>query len=137
MANLLIDVLRSCILSNEMKVHEFVVMPDHVHVLLSIPGNLSLEKTMQLIKGRFSFQASRILGFKGEIWQRGFSDVRITDDLSFQRHRDYIILNPVRAGLAAEPETYAHGSAYLKAQKRAGLKPGRDSAILGTAEVLP
>ena len=122
MANLFIDVLRSCVRAREMTIHDFVVMPDHVHILLSIPGNLALEKAMQLIKGRFSFQAARILGFKGEIWQRGFSDVRVTDDLSFKQHQAYIELNPVRAGLAIEPMAYAYGSACLKPRKRTGAK---------------
>ena len=54
---------------------------------------------MQLIKGSFSFRANKELGFKGEIWQRGFSDVLVTDKQSFQLHRSYIDNNPVKKGL--------------------------------------
>ncbi len=81
-------------------IHDFVVMPNHVHILMTIPGDLSIEKAMQLIKGRFSFRAGRELGFKGEVWQRGFSDVRITSDESFLRHCAYIEQNPMKTGLA-------------------------------------
>jgi putative transposase len=71
MADLLIDVLRSGMRESKFVVHDFVVMPNHVHVLMTIPGGGSLEKAMQLIEGRFSFLARRELGFCGEVWQRG------------------------------------------------------------------
>jgi putative transposase len=48
-------------------IHEFVVMPNHIHLLMTIPQNQTLEQSMQLIKGSFSFRASKELGFKGEI----------------------------------------------------------------------
>ena len=76
--------------AGRLTVHDFIVMPDHVHILLTVPGDLSIEKAMQWIKGSFSYRANMELGFKGEIWQRGFSDVRITDEQSFRRHREYI-----------------------------------------------
>ena len=53
-------------------VHEFVVMPNHLHVLMTVPEEMTIEKAMQLIKGGFSFRAGKELGFKGDIWQRGF-----------------------------------------------------------------
>ena len=100
-------------------VHDFVVMPNHVHILMTIPGDMTIEKAMQLIKGGFSFRANRELGFCGEIWQRGFSDVRIVDERSFQQHREYIENNPVKTGLANSSEEYPFGFVYLKKRKRA------------------
>jgi len=105
-----------------MVVHEFVVMPNHVHILITIPGELSLEKAMQLIKGSFSFRANKELGFRGEIWQRGYSDVRVVDEQSFEEHRAYIENNPVRAGLVNSAEEYPFGSLYLKKRKYTGAK---------------
>lgn len=118
MAGLFVDVLRTQMKARKMTVHEFVVMPDHVHVLLTLPGDVGLEKAVQLIKGNFSFRAGKEIGFRGEIWQRGFSDVRITDEASFVRHQEYIYNNPVKAGLADDSDSYRWGSAYLKKQKR-------------------
>ena len=77
---------------------------------------------MQLIKGGFSFRANKELEFRGEIWQRGFSDVRILDEASLEKHRGYIDENPVRAGLASSAEQYRGGSAYWKKQKLAASK---------------
>lgn len=118
-------------------VHDFVVMPNHVHILLTIPGDLTIEKAMQLIKGGFSFRATKEIGFKGEIWQRGFSDVRVVDERSFQQHREYIESNSVRAGLASSAEEYPFGTAYLKKQKRAGAAARSHEERFGTTEVVP
>ncbi|MGC2323155.1 MAG: transposase [Terriglobales bacterium] len=137
MANLLIDVLRSNTLAGKFKVHDFVIMRNHVHVLLTVPGDVSVEKAMQLIKGGFSFRAKKELGFMGEIWQRGFSDVRITDEKSFRTHQEYIYNNPVRAGMVSQPEEYRHSSAYLRRLKRAGAKAHIKEASGGTTEVVP
>jgi putative transposase len=112
-------------------------MPNHVHILMTVPGEMSLEKTMQLIKGGFSFRANKELGFRGEIWQRGFSDVRIVDELSFQQHREYIENNPVKAGLSNSPEEFPYGSAYLKKRKRAGAEAQSSVPSYGTTEVVP
>jgi putative transposase len=120
MATLFIDVLRSYTLQSRFRVLEFVVMPDHVHVLVTINGMTSIEKAVQLMKGGFSFRAKRELGFQGEVWQRGFSEVRVLDRASFLRHREYIDDNPVRAGLADSAENYPYCSAYLRKQKRSG-----------------
>jgi putative transposase len=100
MANLLIDVLRGYTLAGKFKVHDFVVMPDRLHLLFTVNGDMTVEKAMQLVKGNFSFRAKKELAFTREIWQRGFSDVRVTDEDSFRAHREYIWLNPVKAGLA-------------------------------------
>jgi putative transposase len=118
-------------------IHDFVVMPNHVHILMTVPGEMSLEKAMRLIKGSFSFRANKELGFPGEIWQRGFSDVRIVDELSFQQHREYIDNNPVKAGLAKSSEEYPFGSAYLKKKKHAGVEAQGLMRLVGTTEVVP
>jgi putative transposase len=118
-ADLLIDVLRSYTLAGKFKVHEFVVMPDHFHVLVSIDGDTSIERAVQLIKGGFSFRRNKELGLAGEIWQRGFSEVRVMDRTSFLAHKEYIDHNPVKAGLAARAEDYPYCSAHLRKKKKA------------------
>ena len=113
----------------KMTVHDFVIMPNHVHILMTLPGEMSLEKAMQLLKGSFSFRAGKELGFRGEIWLRGYSDVQILDDGSFQKHREYIENNPVKAGLANSPDEYPFGTAYLKKQKHAGAEQSARKGI--------
>ena len=118
--------------------HEFVLMPDHFHLLIT--PEASLERAIQLIKGGFSYRAGRELNSKQEIWQRGFSDHRIRDQEDFNTRRSYIHLNPVRAGLCARPEDFQYGSARggfdLDAFPQ-GLKPRALGAVDGTAEAVP
>ena len=116
-ALLFIDVLRSYTLKGTFKVLEFVVMPDHFHVLVKLDGNTSIERAVQLIKGSFSFRRKRELGLKGEVWQRGFSEVRVMDQESFFAHKEYIDQNPVKAGLAKSAEEYPYCSEYLRKKK--------------------
>ena len=119
-AALLIDVLRSYMAARKFKVHDFVVMPDHVHLLLSVRGGTTIEKAMQLIKGRFSHRLKHECGFLGEVWQVGFSESRADDPASLERYRGYIAQNPVKAGLAERVGEYPYCYGYLAEKKRRG-----------------
>jgi REP element-mobilizing transposase RayT len=76
--------------------HEFVVMLDHFHVILTPSDKLSLERTIQRIKGGFSFRAGKEINPKMEIWQRSFTHRLLLNAEDYARHRDYICRNPVR-----------------------------------------
>ena len=83
-------------------------MPDHLHLLLTVDDGMTVEKSMQLVKGRFSYRLGREFGFKGEVWQRGFSEVQVLGDGSFDQYRAYIANKPVKAGLVDSPEKYPY-----------------------------
>src|SRR5271157_1371894 len=89
--------------------HEFVIMPDHIHVLIT--PLTSVEKAVQFIKGGFSFRAKKELNSNMEIWQKGFQDQRIRDAADYDVHRNYIRQNPVSKGLCERAEDYAYFSA--------------------------
>lgn len=121
-ATLLIDVLRFYVAAGKFQLHDFLVMPDHLHLLLTVTGDTTIERTMQLIKGGFSYRLKKELGYMGEVWQRGFSEVRINDQESYLRHLEYIAQNPVKAGLVDSPEKFPYCFTYLAKQKAAGAK---------------
>ena len=73
-AELLIDVLRSHVAERRFELHDFVIMPDHLHLLLTVFDEITIERAMQLVKGRFSYRLSHEFGHKGEVWQRGFTE---------------------------------------------------------------
>jgi putative transposase len=110
-----VDLLLATILNyrdaGKFLVHEFVVMPNHLHMLITNSSGTTLERAIQFIKGGFSFRAGKELGMKGEIWQRGYIDHRIQDADDYSQHRSYIHQNPVRARLANSPEEYPYSSA--------------------------
>ena len=120
---LLIDVLRSNVATGKFQLHDFVIMPDHLHLLMTLPGDVAIEKAMQLIKGGFSYRLKKEFGYQGEVWQRGFSEVRVSDQESFLLHREYIVQNPVKAGLVDTAEQYPYRYTYLAKKKAQGLKP--------------
>ena len=91
------------------KLHAFVLMPDHIHLLLT-PGDITLERSMQLIKGGFSHRYHRAGGLHA-VWQTGYADHRCRDRNDFLQHKRYIEQNPVKAGLCALAEDYPWSSA--------------------------
>jgi putative transposase len=118
--------------------HDYVLMPDHFHVLVT--PDTTLERAVQFIKGGFSFRAKRNLGSSMEIWQRGFSDHRIRDWNDFKIHVGYINRNPVGRGLAESAEEYPYCSAFpgsLKDELPQWLKPHVEQTGFGTAEAVP
>jgi putative transposase len=117
--------------------HEYVLMPDHFHVLIT--PDATLERAVQFIKGGFSFRAKKELSSSIEIWLRGFSDHRIRDREDYKVHVDYIYRNPVGKGLADTALDYPYCSAFPGGEKDEvpqWLKPLR-GALDGTAEAVP
>jgi putative transposase len=93
------------------QLHEFVVMPNHIHLLLTPSDNTTLEKAIQLIKGGSSRQIRLSRGQELQIWQEGFHDWTVRDAEDWQAKVSYIRLNAVRAKLAVQPEQWPNSSA--------------------------
>lgn len=108
MARLFIETLLDYRGQGKFELHEFVVMPDHFHVLIT--PNVTLERAIQFIKGGFSYRDGRAFNMRG-IWQQSFYDRRVRDAAEYAAFRNYIHQNPVKRGLAANPEEYLYGSA--------------------------
>jgi putative transposase len=94
------------------RLHEFVLMPDHLHLLLACAPLVSLEKAMQFIKGGFSHRFMKETGSQMEIWEWSFTNHRIRDERDYEQYRDYIRMNPVRARFVERPEAYPYSSAH-------------------------
>ena len=117
--------------------HEFVLMPDHFHLLIT--PKTSLERAAGLLKGGFSYQAKKQLNSKLEVWQPGFTDHRIRDAADYANHVEYIHFNPVRKHLCAAPEQYPYSSAnrnFVLDPAPQRLKPASQDH-LGTAKAVP
>lgn len=81
--------------------HLFLVMPDHVHAMLSFASERGMRKTTSDWK-RFT---AREFGVE---WQRDFFDHRLRKDESFVEKANYVRMNPVRAGLVGRPKDWPH-----------------------------
>jgi putative transposase len=118
--------------------HEYVLMPDHFHILIT--PSVTLERAVQFIKGGFSFRAGRELESSMEIWQRGFSDHRIRDREDFVHHVGYILRNPVGRRLVESAADFPYCSEFPGSEKDQvpqWLKPHEINDPYGTAEAVP
>jgi len=95
-------------------VHRHVLMPDHLHVILTPGDNTSLERAVQLIKGGSSHAIGKARGMHFPVWHEGFTEHQIRDQNDYATHCRYIDDNPIKARLAPTATGYAHGSAVGK-----------------------
>jgi putative transposase len=85
----------------------WVLMPDHVHVLMTLPPGSSLSTVVGRAFGRCAHAFNRRLGRRGALWQRGFHDRAIRTDENLRDAARYIIANPLRAGLVDDVGDYS------------------------------
>jgi len=94
---------------HQYSLHSFVVMPNHVHILIS--PKVSLSRITNGIKGVTSRRARLILAFREKhFWQDESFDHWVRSPEQFDTIRAYIENNPVKAGLAAHPEDWPWSS---------------------------
>ena len=108
--------------AGEFELHEYVVMPNHVHLLLSVNDQQQLGRVIQLIKGGFSHSLREHGTVFPVVWQQRYHDRRVRDVKEFAEFSRYIRQNPVRKGLAEDPGDYPHSSARRRFGVP-GLKP--------------
>jgi len=113
-ARIVIEQLLDCRERGFYKLHAFVLMPEHLHVLLTPGDGASVEKAVQMIKGGSAFRIGKELNYKFPVWHAGFHDRWIRDANEFWIRKQYIEQNPVKARLAEKPTEYPHGSASGK-----------------------
>lgn len=98
-----------------------VVMPDHLHILWTLPdGDSNYSIRWSLIKREFSrscndeckgeLSASRVARKELAVWQHRFWEHEIRDEEDFERHADYIHYNPVKHGVAKLPSAWEYSS---------------------------
>jgi putative DNA methylase len=91
------------------RLHSWVVMPNHVHLLIT--PLIKVPILMRRVKGVSARQANQILGQTGKpFWQDESYDRLVRTAEEFDRIENYIVQNPVRAGLARSAEEYRWSS---------------------------
>jgi REP element-mobilizing transposase RayT len=98
------------------KLHAFVLMPDHLHLVLSPQGNLELSSIMHSLKSYTANILNQVLGKRGKIWQDGFYDYAIRDLRDMEEKVRYVWENPLRKGLVQSPEDYPFSSANVNCE---------------------
>lgn len=92
------EIVARCLRGHE-EHHAWVIMPNHVHVLFSIPEGGELSKLLQSWKGSTSREINRLCGRTGTLWQKDYFDRLIRNKEHFWRTANYIRNNPLKARL--------------------------------------
>ena len=92
--------------------HSWVVLPDHLHMIVD-PDGCDLSILMRQFKLSFSsLYRRRTSAGKGRVWQYRFWDHQIRDENDLTRHLDYIHYNPVKHGLTSNPFAWEFSSIH-------------------------
>ena len=111
LANIVVEQILSCRDRGFYKLHAFVVMPNHLHVLLTPAETTTIEKAMQMIKGESAHRMGLGRPNKFPIWHSGFHDRWMRNPEEYRGSKKYIEQNPVAAKLVEKPEDYGFSSA--------------------------
>lgn len=84
----------------------YVVMPDHLHWLLQLKRGELLETVVRRVKGRSAYRVNKSRNRTGPVWQHGYHDHLVPAEESLETVGDYIVHNPVRAGLVNKVDDY-------------------------------
>ena len=111
-------------------IHLFLIMPDHLHMLVQVPSDTTLTRVMAAWKHYLSQK-------HGIRFQREIFETRIRDEEHFMEKWRYILYNPVTRGLVAEPRDWPHVISFnaadgLERVHRGPRQPSAGSTDAGT-----
>ncbi len=99
----------------QVDVHAYVLMPNHVHLLLTPSRAGGISKVMQSVSGRYAQYVNSTYRRTGTVWGGRYRSTIVDPHDYLLRCMCYIELNPVRSGLVTHPNEYPwssfHGNA--------------------------
>ena len=116
-----LDWLQEAGAEHGLSVHAYVLMTNHVHLLVSPETAHSLPRAMRHLNWRYARYVNDTQSRTGSLWEGRYRASLVEEDPYFFACSRYIELNPVRAGLAKTPADYRWSS--FKANARAQTDP--------------
>jgi putative transposase len=105
-----LDELREICLKSGCRVHAYVLMTNHVHLLLTPAATGQVSWTLQALGRRYVRYVNDRYGRTGTLWEGRFKSCLVDSESYLLRCYRYIELNPVRAGMVAKPGDYLWSS---------------------------
>jgi len=105
-----LQVLSTYARAHQLKVYHFVLMPNHVHLVLEVVRGESLSKAMLGLNLTYALYYRKRYRYSGHLWQGRFKSLLIDREKHLLACGRYVELNPVRAGLVADPTAYPWSS---------------------------
>jgi len=101
----------ACMASDETwrgaKLHAWVLMPDHAHAVVELDGTASLASVVKRAKAMTALACNRYRQVIGRVWSKAFHDRALACPLAVEYAVAYVLVNPVRAGIAADIGGYS------------------------------
>jgi putative transposase len=107
---LLTETLMRWRLTADVLVHDYVIMPDHVHLLITARGDTDATAAIGTLQKWFAEDLSRQYGYGGEVWEPEFRDREVRDASECAECARMIHSNPVRVGFCDKPGEYRMSS---------------------------
>ncbi|HET8923223.1 MAG TPA: transposase [Candidatus Acidoferrum sp.] len=114
--NRFVKILDQVRLRHEFALVGYVVMPEHVHLLISEPRKGSPSKVLQVLKQKVSREDK-----KSPFWQRRFYDFNVWSEEKLKEKLNYMHKNPVERGLVAHPKDWPWSSWSFYEKEEDGL----------------
>ena len=112
---LYVEWLRAAADAHGCAIHAYVLMTNHIHLLMTPSDNGSISATLQALGRRFVPHINRCYRRTGTLWEGRFKASTVqAEDYLIACYR-YIELNPVRAGMVARPDEYPWSSYHANA----------------------
>jgi putative transposase len=116
-ARLFLDCLRGVRAVAPFQMHGYVVLEDHVHLLLT-PIEGCFDRLTHALKVRFAYRhAMQVGGRRQAVWQARYWDHVVRDARDLAAHLDYIHINPVKHGLASRANDWPWSSFQAHVQR--------------------
>lgn len=111
LARLVVSEMRQLHESGMVQSLAWVLMPDHLHWLISLADGNDLANVAQTLKGRSARHINHYCGSSGAIWQPAFHDRALRQEEDIPSVARYVVANPLRAGLVSRIGDYPHWDA--------------------------
>jgi putative transposase len=111
-----LEILQEARVEFDLRVYSYCLMTNHVHLIVDPRANVNgISLLMKRLAGRHTRRINRLLHRTGTCWDGRFHCSPIESDRYLLACTRYVDLNPVRAGLAAEPQEYLWSSYRARA----------------------
>ena len=105
-----LDCLQDASLKNGVAVHAYVLMTNHVHLVVTPDDEQGLPRMMQRVGLRYAKYINRLYRRTGTVWEGRYRAAPIDTDNYLLACYRYVELNPVRAGMVQQPAAYPWSS---------------------------
>jgi len=107
--------LKDALIKYDVELHAYVLMTNHVHLLMSAKEVSGVSLVMQYVGRFYVSYINHKYGFSGSLWEGRFKSNLIDSDRYLFACMRYIELNPVRAGMVSSPDEYVYSSYHCNA----------------------